>query len=493
MKIVQKFLTNELFISLLFVVFFTYLMYPIADPTKYYRFNSDHALVLYMITEDTPPRESIYLWGQSRYGSLLFLISKFYYIAFPASTLVFVNIMTVLFTVLGFSVIVFKKKDNFVLLPLGLLFFIFVVKTVAPGNVSLYELTITTAFRPDFLFTINATILLMLFNFYYKKNWFIPALIFAILSSWINDIALPLLFIICAIFSIFDFIKNRKICAWYWLILSITAIAIVVLKYLSPNKDSVWIFASLEQISANFVFAVSKTFNVIPAYMWIVIVCLPVYFVWLYFKHDGKDEDVTFYLGHSMLLFILGAAIFVIPFFSDHIYRNNVSPRYFIHGIQLLMLAASVSIVGILVIVRKNGFLRAVHYSAFALILVLFVPIFFTYRMEMQQRSPSAFYKSGELLIESGCEAVVGEYWLSYGYTIGGLGKLKATPYDTRHTSDSNIARILAMKNICVVEKTTKDFKDQYTIRGRTLKVKNSAEKPIKLPDSRYFKHYFFK
>jgi hypothetical protein len=493
-------------------------MYPIVDITTFVgshsrgavtSFNSDSAVILNMIAVSSPWRENIFFWGNGYTGSMIFLLGKAFYLLFgPANTITFINLLLAIFIVVGFSVPILTKNDRVIIAPLGLFFFISALHSLPTEHAQMLELITTDlAHRPDFLLLFNGAVYLSVMNFLNKPNHLVILTILAILSSWVNFIAIPLLaalFLLLTLLKFFDNKKRKNIGgliqtvrntgAWPWVILALTIIMSVFLEKLSPwGIGQVLKTASWDAIKANFIPATRNIYEIFPPYLWIASIIISLFFVILYahlWLKQGRDNRIKFYFYCWSGLFSLAIIATIIPFTKSWFYSNIVLPRYTVLGLELFMLSASVGIIGIIhwltlmIFKNKSNTTRALFVTVIALLLTISIVLPQHVVQKGLPKSPQ--YESGEFIARH-CEGVLGNYWNSYVYQLGGFGKLATASYGLDR-SRTNLARTLNTTPLCIVENQPQDFNVEYTVWDNKLITTNADV--VKLPDGNYFRQY---
>jgi hypothetical protein len=493
------------FLSLCLGIITTFFIYPFADMTKASYFNSDSAIILHMIVENTPLPENIYYWGQARRGNLLFLISKIYY-AFLGEThlLSFINLLIAFSLVAGFSIPIFIEnppgrpvKSFFI--PFGFVFLILAL-TIVPTINTLEYATVDIAFSPEYLMLLNIVIFLSTKRFLDISKRYGLLITFSALASWINDLTTLFLALLAVEFAIIDFFADKKVRLWYWgnLVISVTFVSL--LKRLSPYPSGYLELASWGQVRPYLGEAIYNLYKFLPPYLWFSMIILNLYFflLWVYFRLQSKEKDLTaiFYFFLWVNLLTLGLCALVTPLFNAWFYENGAHPRYFATGIHLLFLSSSFSIVAAYRIfcVHKRKVLAILHASFIVLALLVAIErrdLILNHRVGPISPTTSSIFQSGKLLSDSGCEAVVGRYLNSYVYVLRGLGKLKATVLDGElDRSLTNTDNVLNFTRACVVYDVVSDFESVYFVRKKVLVQQSDSEKPIRLPDGKFFKHY---
>ncbi|HWP46471.1 MAG TPA: PA14 domain-containing protein [Candidatus Limnocylindrales bacterium] len=491
-------------LSSLPVIITTFLIYPFVDPTKAVYFNSDSAIVLNMIVENTPLAENIYYWGQARRGNLICWLAKIYFgLLGTTGLLPFITLLLAFSITLGFSVPLFLedpgRKWKFFFLPLG---FIFLIPTFIPipDIHTLEYATLDIAFAPEYLFLLSMTILLALRKFIHSSKGFLPLMVFSALASWINDLTILFLAILAVAFTMVDFFVNKKIRMWYWWNGGISLGGVSLLKNLSPYHAEYLGFATWNQVRPYLGEAVYNLYHFLPLSVWLSIGILHMFFflLWFYiwFRYRINDAISIFYFFLWLSLLILGVSGLIIPLFNGWFYANLAHPRYFVTGIQLLFLASSVSILAVwrIFLIGQRKILFSLCTTG--ILLALFTTLgkgnhLLKERKEEMFLSTSLTFQSGEVLSNSGCEAVIGTYLNSYVYVLGGLGKMKATVFEgDLDRSLSNTRNVLNLKNICVVGDTISDFEPFYSLKDKILIDRVDPEGPVRLPDGKFFKHY---
>ena len=486
------------------VVVTAFLIYPFVDMTKAVYFNSDSAIVLNMIVENTPLPENIYYWGQARRGNLIFLLAKIYvWILGTAHLLPFITLLLAFSVALGFSVpLILEDSDRklqCLFLPLG---FIFLIPSFipVPDIHTLEYATLDIAFAPEYLFLLSMVILFALRKFIHSPKGYLSLIIFSALASWINDLTVIFLILLAIAFTGVDVLVKKRIQLWYWGNGVISMGWVALLKNLSPYHSEYLGFATWDQVRSYLGEAIYNLYHFLPSLVWIGIIILNGFFflLWLYFwlQYERNDGIVTFYFFHWLSLFSLGIFGLIIPLFNGWFYANLAHPRYFVTGVQLLFLASSVSILAIwrIFLIGKRKILFTL--CTMGVLLALFTTLekgshLLRERKEGMFSSTSLIFQSGELLSNSGCEAVIGTYLNSYVYVLGGLGKLKATVFEGElDRSPSNTQKVLNLKNICVIGDTPSAFEPSYSLKDKILIDRADPKGPIRLPDGKFFKPY---
>ncbi len=491
-------------LSSLPVIITTFLIYPFVDPTKAVYFNSDSAIVLNMIVENTPLTENIYYWGQARRGNLICWLAKIYFgILGTTYLLPFITLLLAFSITLGFSVPLFLenpgRKWRFFFLPLG---FIFLIPTFIPfPDINTLEYaTLDIAFAPEYLFLLSMTVLLALRKFIHSSKGFLPLMVFSALASWINDLTILFLAILALAFTLVDFLITKRIRMWYWWNGGTSLGLVSLLKNLSPYHSEYLGFATWNQVRPYLGEAIYNLYHFLPPSVWLSVGVLNILFfsLWLYirFWYRIRDAISIFYFFLWLSLLILGVSGLIIPLFNGWFYANLAHPRYFVTGVQLLFLASSVSMLAIwrIFLIGQRKILFSLCTTG--ILLALFTTLekgnhLLKERKEGTFSSTSLTFQSGELLSNSGCEAVIGTYLNSYVYVLGGLGKMKATVFEgDLDRSLSNTRNVLNLKNICVVGDTISDFEPFYSLKDKILIDRADPEGPVRLPDGKFFKHY---
>jgi len=511
-EVVSRLNNNNILWTSLIIILFVYFLYPIIDITKFVGdknsaavtgISSDSALILHMITETTPWQENIFVWGNGRSGSIIFLISKIIYLlASPEFTLRFVNFLLTLVIVLGMSVPIFFKNNKPIFAPIGVLFFISALKTLqAPSREMLMLVTADLVHRPEFIFTLNGAILLSVYNFLNNKKYILPLLLCTIASAWLNYLSIPLLFVLFAVLTLINTtnlanknshkiaLKNFEL--WPWAVLTITILATLALVHLSAHQPTnMFKFATFDMIKTNFAKGVLNLYQIFPIQLWILMLILNIGFLAAYLKHARHDKTYhnRFYFSYWLCLSALAVVSFVLPFGSEWFYGNLALPRYTVTALHLLILATSVSVVGLLNVVVKNKGDKRMLLLPLLIILIIIGTTFWQYRSERVTAPQSPQFISGQTLSKN-CDGVVGDYWNSYVYGLGGFGKLKTGSYGFDR-SRVNLEHVLSLNNLCVVESQAQNFKSNYTILNKTLRPSNNTQNATQLPDGNYYKHY---
>lgn len=485
-----KVIKNQWFLSIVFICFFAYLLYPFVDVTKLETFYSDSAVILNMITESTPWKENIYVWHDGRSGSSIFLLSKAFYLLFgPEFVLRFINTLIAIFLAAGFSIPILLKKNKPVFFPVGVIFVLIAIRLLPVQYSELFvRVVMDLGHRPDLLFFLSAAILLSYVNFYEKKTHYWPLAICITIASWINDMALFLFLTLCILFTLIDFYKHKRIEIWYWVIFFAALSSIVILKHLTPYSTQIYQLATFEQFKGNFIKALTNISGIFPKFLWGIMLLLNVLFVIIVQKARTKSTITQFYLKYWVMLWVLIGVAFILPFFSKWFYSNKVAPRYLVTSLELLILASSVSFVTVTQYLIRNvrSYLKR-NIILIIILLILILPMMCISRLEAS-KPHSLKYQSGQVLSQN-CNAVIGDYSKGYVYIVGGMGKLKTASYDFDR-SPTNLQRVLNSSNLCVIEDSEQEFKSAYNVKNTILKPRYAGEMPKTLPDGNYFKHY---
>ena len=487
--------TGIILLNTAVILVFVYLMYPFVDITKFEGFNSDSAIRLNMISESTPLLENIYAWGDGRCGSILVVISKLSYLIFsPKFILILINILISTFLVLGFSIPIIKGSNMFIF-PLSLLFFVTALRFLPTQNSeTLLLVTVDLGHRPDLLLFLNAMAFFSVKNFFENKRDYLILTIVSICATWISDMSLFILLSLCLFLSLVDLFKNKKIQLWYWAVFCCTLAVHVLLKGFTPYGSYLYKFATLSQFKSEFVNAIRNLYLICPKFLWIAMLvlnlCFGILYLYLRYKNIKITKIMRFYFRYWVILLIMVFASFSLPFFNDWFYANLMLVRYLAPSLHLLMLCSSVCVCGMLHVttILKDKRIFFITWSIFSVLLLLFLPAFFSLRSEFINHPLSQKYTSGQVLAQN-CDSVLGDYWTSYVYILGGFGRIKtgSLGYDR---SRSNLEQVLSESNLCIVESSQNNFREEYRVIDKTLKPRNSEDNPIKLPDGNYFKHY---
>jgi hypothetical protein len=511
-EVVSRLDNKNILWTVLIILFFAYLLYPIIDITKFAGaknssavtgVSSDSALILHMIAETTPWRENVFVWGNGRSGSMIFLISKIVYLlTSPDFTLRFVNFLVTLFIVLGMSVPILFRNKKPIFVPIGVLFFTAALRMLqTPNQEMLMLVTADLVHRPEFILILNGTILLSVYNFLNDKKHILPLLILTIMSAWLNYLTIPLLFVLFVVLTLMDIanlprkdttkmvLKNIKL--WPWMVLIITFLATLILVDLSMYKPTnMFKLAAVDVIKTNFAKGILNLYQIFPTQLWILMLLLNIGFLVAHLKQMQHDKGYQnkFYFRYWLCLSALAVVSFVLPFGSEWFYGNLALPRYTVTALHLLIISTSVSIVGLVNIIAKDKGKRLMLLLALSIIIITICAPLLQYRSERVSAPQSPQFRSGQMLAKN-CDGIIGSYWNSYVYGLGGFGKLKTGSYGFDR-SRVNLERVLNLKDLCVVENQAHDFRSNYTILNKTLKPLNNTQNITQLPDGNYYKHY---
>ena len=254
-----------------------------------------------------------------------------------------------------------------------------------------------------------------------------------------------------------------------------------MLKWFSPYSSQYGGLVTPSAIGTGLPLAMTSLGSLLHVSMWVIVGSVAVLVVVLFWRR--RDQMQTRLARYWMVAGTVAVAGIVVPILSEWVHANGMHPRYFALAVQLLLCVTAAG--GAIVTYRLSPRVHVILTAG-----VLAMCVWRGYELGADRPQRSAVYVSGTELVQAGCEGVVGPYWNSYVYKLGGLAELETTVGPGQlNRSASNDAVVLGKPKICRVAASNSSFSPVWEVRGHNFR-RDESQATFALADGMYVSYY---